>query len=362
MSTILIKDSLRQAVEAASGGAQTVIYTAKGQPTFMNIIEKYDLSTIDASLSGTHPAFIINGIEKDILYVGTYSGIIKNGELLSLPNEVPIHSTDFNAFVSQVRANGAGHHIMTAQEWSAIALRSYKDGTLPLGNTYYGRSSDDATQYGRRVDGLSAMSGITTGIPHIFTGSGPVSFRHNRKYNGISDLAGNIREFCAGLRLFKGELQIFENNNAAKTSADLTATSAEWKAIDGLTGDLITPDGNGTTARSIRYAVNGTNNYTIVVPNGLSGTGVFGGLTNPGATPVSAAALNKLKSLGLYPLVNNPASFGNDAFALTNLDEGIAALGGGWNSSSYSGIFSVNFIDRSRRDNSTTVRPVYYVA
>ena len=34
--TILIKDSLRQSVELASGGLQTVLYTAKGQPTYMN--------------------------------------------------------------------------------------------------------------------------------------------------------------------------------------------------------------------------------------------------------------------------------------------------------------------------------------
>ena len=47
--TILIKDSLRQSVEVASGGLQTVLYTAKGQPTYMNIIQKYDMSTIDAS-------------------------------------------------------------------------------------------------------------------------------------------------------------------------------------------------------------------------------------------------------------------------------------------------------------------------
>ena len=52
-----------KSVEAASGGLQTVIYTAKGQPSFMNIIEKFDLSAIDPTLSGTHPAFIINGVE-----------------------------------------------------------------------------------------------------------------------------------------------------------------------------------------------------------------------------------------------------------------------------------------------------------
>ena len=43
MTTILIKDALRQSVEAASGGLQTVLYTAKGQPSFMNIIEKFDM-------------------------------------------------------------------------------------------------------------------------------------------------------------------------------------------------------------------------------------------------------------------------------------------------------------------------------
>ncbi|WFL59424.1 hypothetical protein P8T61_10425, partial [Klebsiella pneumoniae] len=57
--TILIQDSLRRAVEAASGGAQTVLYTSAGDPSFVNIIPKFDVSTIDASLgSGTHPAFI----------------------------------------------------------------------------------------------------------------------------------------------------------------------------------------------------------------------------------------------------------------------------------------------------------------
>lgn len=362
MSTILIKDSLRKSIEAASNGEQTVLYTAKNQPTFVNIIQKYDLSTIDSSLSGTHPAFIVNGVEKDVIYVGTYSGVVKNGEFLSLPNEAPAHSLlDFAGYVSTVRANGAGHHIMTAQEWSAISLKAYKDGVQPLGNSYYGRSSDDATQYGRRVDGVAANAGITTGLPHIYTGSGPVTFRHNRKYNGISDLAGNIREFCAGVRLFKKEIQIFANNDAAILSANLTATSASWKAIDAVTGELITPDGNGTTTRAVRYDATGTADYTIVVPNGLSGTGIFGNMTNPGANPVSTTALNKLKALGLFPMLSaSPASFGDDAFSLANADEAIIAMGGGWNGTSYSGIFSTNFIDRARKDNSITARPAYY--
>ena len=77
--TILVKDSLRQSVEIASGGEQTVLYTAKGQPTYMNIIKKFDMSTIDPSLSGTHPAFIVDGVEKPEIFIGTYQGRIVGG-------------------------------------------------------------------------------------------------------------------------------------------------------------------------------------------------------------------------------------------------------------------------------------------
>ncbi len=141
--TILIKDSLRQSVELASGGLQTVLYTAKGQATYMNIIQKYDMSTIDASLSGTHPAFIVDGVEKPEIFIGTYQGRIVNGELLSLPNVEPSHSTNYDNFLTAARACGNGHHLITNAEWSAVALQCYKDNTQPLGNTYYGRSSEN---------------------------------------------------------------------------------------------------------------------------------------------------------------------------------------------------------------------------
>ena len=54
------------------------------------------------------------------------------------------------------------------------------------------------------------------------------------------------------MRLVKGELQILENNNAANGSNSQTAASAQWKAIDGTTGELITPNGPGTTENSLK--------------------------------------------------------------------------------------------------------------
>ncbi|ALR25972.1 TPA: hypothetical protein MJB68_24665 [Klebsiella pneumoniae] len=324
MTTILIKDALRQSVEAASGGLQTVLYTAKGQPSFMNIIEKFDLSVIDPTLSGTHPAFIINGVEVSRILVGTYTASLINGELLSLPNRQP-STPSLAAAVTAARAGGDGFHVMTNAEWSAVQMQCYALGFNPKGNNYYGRDVTDSTQYGRRVDGVSAAAGIATGTPTIYTGSGPVSFRHNNAYNGISDVNGNVNLLTPDVRLCgaTGELHIFINNNAAMRSADLSATSAGWKAINAVTGELMDLSYTGTPgvdfvsnlANSVKIlnvsAVG--NNYTLTATDGAA----FSSMANAGAIPVSATALAVLKKYGLYPLVADAAKLGSDKIVIS---------------------------------------------
>lgn len=319
MSTIIIKDTLRQSVEAASGGLQTVRYTAKGQPSFMNIIKKFDMSTIDPALSGTHPAFIINGVEVGQLLIGTYTASLINGELLSLPNRQTSTPT-LVAAVTAARACGAGFHVMTNAEWSAIQMQCYAMGFNPKGNNYYGRDATDSTQYGRRVDGASATDGITTGTPTIYTGSGPVSFRHNNAYNGISDVNGNYNLLTPDVRLCgaTGELHIFANNNAAADGVDLSATSASWKAINAVTGELMELSYTGTPG--VDFVSNLTNsvrilnasaagaNYTLTAVDGSP----FSSIANAGTVPVSATALAVLKKYGLYPLVADAAKLGSD--------------------------------------------------
>lgn len=352
--TILIKDSLRQSVELASGGLQTVLYTAKGQPTYMNIIQKYDMSTIDATLSGTHPAFIVDGVEKPEIFIGTYQGKIVSGELLSLPNVDPSHSTNYDNFLAAARANGNGHHLITNAEWSAVALQCYKNGTQPMGNSYYGRSSEDPLLIGRRPDGLNP--GNTSGSARTLTGSGPVQWRHNGKNNGIADLSGNVNEWNSGMRLFKGEIQIIENNNASKLAINLGAASTEWKAIDGATGNLVTPDGLGTTAGTVKIAASGTANYTLVVGDWAA----FGSITNPSATPVSAVALAKLKALGLFPLVSGSAAFGGDNIGYNLTIEAIPIRGGSWRSAAAAGVFLLSLAyARSSTNASFGSRPAF---
>ncbi|TPS28950.1 hypothetical protein [Acinetobacter baumannii] len=360
MSTILIKDSLRQTIEAASGGKQTVLYTTKGQPTFMNIIEKYDLSEINSALSGIHPAFVINGVVKDIIYVGTYQGVEKNGEYLSLPNQSPTGSKTFDQFTALVRANGLGHHLITNAEWSAIALRSYKNGTQPLGNNNYGASIEDGTLQGRRIDG--GVAGVVGGInPISYTGSGPVQWRHNNQYNGISDMSGNALESVLGVRVFNGEIQIIENNDAALNNIDLSVTSISWKAINGVTGELITPNGTGTTANSVRIVESGIADYSIVV--GVAGSS-YGLFANPSTTkPVSAAALNKLKALCLFPHENLPSSYLLDSASFSYSDERLFLRGGQYTSATKAGLFHI--LATATRSTVYTVhssRPAFYSA
>ena len=330
--TILIKDSLRQSVELASGGLQTVLYTAKGQPTYMNIIQKYDMSTIDAAMSGTHPAFIVDGVEKPEIFIGTYQGKIVSGELLSLPNVDPTHSTNYDNFLIAARANGNGHHLITNAEWSAVALQCYKNNTQPMGNSYYGRSSEDPLLIGRRADGLNP--GDTSESARTLTGSGPVQWRHNGKNNGIADLSGNILEWNSGMRLVNGEIQVIDNNNAAKLAIDLSAASAEWKAIDGATGVLVTPNGLGTTAGTVKFAASGTTaDYTIY---GAS----FGAGKNLSTTkPVGVAALNKLKALCLFPHIDAASTFNSDGLYLNLAIEAQPFRGGGWYSGTAGGVF-----------------------
>lgn len=329
--TILIKDSLRQSVELASGGLQTVMYTAKGQPTYMNIIQKYDMSTIDPTLSGTHPAFIVDGVEKPEIFIGTYQGKIVSGELLSLPNVDPTVSTNYDNFLNAARANGNGHHLITNAEWSAVALQCYKNNTQPMGNSYYGRSSEDPLLIGRRADGLNP--GDTSGSARTLTGSGPVQWRHNGKNNGIADLSGNVWEWNSGMRMVNGEIQVIENNNAAKLTIDLSATSAQWKAIDGATGDLVTPLGGGATPGTVKFAASGTADYTI------SGSS-FGAIKNLSTTkPVSVAALNKLKALCLFPHIDAVATFNGDGLYLNLTIEAQPVRGGSWYSGAAAGVF-----------------------
>ncbi|WP_429885360.1 SUMF1/EgtB/PvdO family nonheme iron enzyme [Geoalkalibacter halelectricus] len=204
MAEIIIKDTLRAEVEAASGGKQTVLYTAKGQPSYFNVIPQIRLEDLHPSLgSGIHPAFLVGGVEKSEIFIGTYQAVIRDGEALSLPGEVPAGRIDFDAARAVCGAAGPGFHLMTNWEWAAIALQCAAMGIDMRGNTNYGQSRSHPDERGQ-----AAGRGYIT-----LAGSGPDAWRHDGTPFGIADLVGNVWEWVDGLKLVSGRVMMPADND-----------------------------------------------------------------------------------------------------------------------------------------------------
>lgn len=375
MTTLSVRTALKRSIEASSNGAQTVIFTAKGQACIMNVIKKFDMSTIDQTMSGTHPAFIVNGVEIPQIYIGTYEGSIVNGEMVSQAYLKPA-SDNMLTLAAQAAAAGPGFHLMTNAEWAMLEMLAIKNRWNPTGNVSFGLSDIGyPVDYpGVNVDGYEAGSG-KAGL--IFTGSGPIQYRLDGTFTGISDLIGNGFEPVLGVRLAGSELQVIPNNNVARQGADWSASSIEWKAIDGLTGDFISPTYTGsfesndytpTTPRSIRFGIasSATDPYTL--SSQATAYGVFNpyvNMQNKGITPVSEHALKIIKIMGLFPLLNSLP--GNDGIQLgssndTSLNnwERMLWRGGYYWDSPNQGLYYVHLVYGRTNSNNASGRLAYY--
>lgn len=349
MTTIFIKDDLRQSVESATGGKVTVLYSSSGLPGYYHVVPKFNKQDIDAGLgSGVHPAFIVNGVEKSEVFIGQFQASVKDNMALSLPGQIPAVYTNFDQARTYCANLGPGFHLMTNAEWTALALWCWKNGYQPRGNSNWGQSSDATYETGRRGD--KGTPGTATGDGKTLTGSGPVSWRHNNDVSGIADLNGNVWEWVGGMRLNAGEIQIIQDNNAADNTKDQSAGSALWKAINGADGTLIAPG----DANSIKYGASGTTNYTLVRASGA----LFEGMTNPGGTPVGAAALQLAKSLGLYPVA--ATGLGGDGFWIDVTSERLPLRGGGWGNAAMDGVFALDLGNaRSYSSSTSGFRPAF---
>ena len=353
--TINIPDTLRRSVEAASGGLNTVLYTAKGQPSYVRVVPLRTLQSFSGQNlgTGTHPAFIVNSVNKANLFLGIYPGCVRNGELLSLPGVDPAHSAAHDAFVAYARACGTGWHCMSNPEWALLGHLCYEQGFQPGGNNNYGQH-ESTGQYGVRADtGLPAIGGSAAGVTRTLTGSGPTAWRHDNSPFGIADLNGNVWEWSPGFRVNAGEINIVANNDSALTATDLAAGSAAWRAIDGATGALVAPG----TAGTVKYAVaaSGTADFTLYCASGS----VFSGMVNStGANPVGATALALIKAHGGFPVA--ATGLGADGFWVDVTSERVPVRGGGWGDGSPSGVVALTgTLARLSTGTSVGARPAF---
>ena len=224
MTHVTVKDPLRDSVEAASNGKQTIRWTKSGFPSYFTVIAQVHLEDLHPSLgTGLHPAFIVDGVEKSEILIGSYQAVIQDGEAISLPNQAPATNIDFDGARAACSAAGPGFHLMTNQEWAILALLSSANSIDVRGNTSYGRSHLNQEECGKKIPGSEI----------ILTGSGPASWRHDGTMFGISDLVGNVWEWCDGLKLLNGRILMQLDNNFALPEAHWSEAGACIDFADG---------------------------------------------------------------------------------------------------------------------------------
>lgn len=353
-------DDFKLAVEAVSGGKNTVLFDDLGMPSIMVILPKMISNALITGATETvHPAFVVDGVEKEKVAVSKYHNIIVNNRAYSLAMQDPKASLNWQAAVDACKQKGEGWGLMPFSLWSAIALWCKKNGTMPHGNNQWGK---DVTYTHERGVATTFETGDShKGEPcRTATGSGPATWYHDHTPFGIADLNGNVWDWCAGMRLAKGEIQIIPYANCMKATCDMGASSSEWKAIK-KDGTLVAPGSADTLKYDyVSNKVTLCTNITNRVGEEAAGTGsgcTFETITK--ASEVSAIP-QIIKELALAPA--DASGYEGDYFYLNNnAAERFPLRGGSWGSGANAGVF-YTYLDGPRSSVGTGVgfRSAFY--
>jgi len=312
---IFIVDHLRQSVESASGGRMTVLYTAKKQPSYMHVLPRFNLEDVAPGLelgSGTHPAFLVNGVAKSELFIGAYHAQVVDGEAVSRPGLTPKIDINLDSARAACAANGAGWHLFSNWEWAAIALWCMANGFQPRGNTEYGRHHEKRWETGRRTD--AGSPGNTEGTASTLAGSGPATWAHDGTPTGIHDLVGNVWDWVDGMCIKDGRVHMPADNN-------FNLAEASWPALNlWFSGSSTTGNGSVSLVTTSGGVVrNGAIGY-----DGNDGFSDFRGAWS--ATPITGSAPLSAKQALIAPAGISPAG----AVWARSYGTRFPLRGGGW--------------------------------
>ena len=326
-------DEIKFTIEALSGGKNTVLFDDQEMPSIMVPFNKFKYSdVITGGSSNIHPAFSVGGVEKDVIFMSKFQNVVVNSRAYSLAGKDPATNMNNDQAFAYCRNKGRGWCLSPYALWSAIALWCRKNGTMPRGNNNYGKDHGYTYEKGTPAMYDGANPGRT------LTGSGPNTWNHNWMPDGISDLNGNIWEWCAGMRLVDGEIQIIPYSNIFDPEISNGATSTAWKAIM-PDGSLVEPGTSGTLKYDwVSSHIQLTTSITTYADSARDDS--YASMTL--ASGLSAPEI--AKGLLIYP--DEPSGdYGGDHRWMNNSGERLPICGGGWDVGATAGVFAVYLIN-----------------
>lgn len=282
-----------------------VIYDKKGRPDIMVVFTPFELGLPDT----------LRGRKVKEYAISKYPNTLIDGVPYSLPFMKPAVNISHDEAIRLCENKGEGWHLITNDEWTALAFWSWGNDSMPTGNTASGKSHSHPEQTGTTYEG---------GYGKTLTGSGPVQWNHDGTAYGVADMCGNIWEHVGGVRFMDGMPQVIPDNGAAY-GADQSKDSPEWKAIYTTDGDPVC------------YNVHdGKITLQPVRPDHTNYDGVqFTDLEARSDMDVP----DKLSSLGLYPT----DGYESDEYFWLDTDGGRCVFRGGyWHYGAYAGVFCLS--------------------
>lgn len=279
-----------------------VIFDDRGRPDILVVFTPDELKLPDT----------LKGRKVKEYAISKYPNTMIDGRPYSLPFMPPAVNVNHDEAIRLCEAKGHGWHLITNDEWAALARQSWENDTVPTGNTNSGKSHSHPEQKGTTYQNSYGKT---------LTGSGPIEWNHDRTAEGVADMAGNVWEHVGGVRFLNGQAQIIPNNEAA-AGADQSPDSKEWTAI-------YTPDGD-----PVYYNVkDGEIVLQPTAPEGKDYDGVpFCDLHERADMDVP----DKLIELGLYPA----PGYESEEYFWLDTDGGRCVFRGGpWSDGTGAGVF-----------------------
>ena len=141
----------------------------------------------------------LKGRKVEAYLIAKYPATMIGGVPHSLPYQKPAVNVTHDEAIQLCEAKGPGWHLITNDEWAALAHQSRKNGTLPRGNTASGKSHSYPEETGTTYE---------DGYGKTLTGSGPVTWNHDHTAEGVADMCGNVWEHVGGIRFVDGKVQV----------------------------------------------------------------------------------------------------------------------------------------------------------